>query len=308
MVNERETGKSAGVLLAALSVYVSRAKDFTARTYAFPGQGLRGAGLRLYSVIGKTQKRGTVSSTTVHSFTDWISEEKGPNTTGIIGKRKLQMEFAAYMPVWDKLTQAQRVTLASCVSYRTVKKDEVIHHGDVDCMGLLLIRQGQLKAFMLSEDGREITLYRLFDRDICLFSAGCMMRSLRVEIMVQAEKDTDLWVIPAETYKQLMEESAVLSNFTNEMMAGRISDVMWLMEQVLWKSFDKRLAGYLLEEAAIEQSIMLRITHESIGKHLGNPREVVTRMLHYFQKEGLVRLSRGTIEITDEPKLRRLSQ
>ena len=218
------------------------------------------------------------------------------------------MEFAAYMPVWDKLTQAQRVTLASCVSYRTVKKDEVIHHGDVDCMGLLLIRQGQLKAFMLSEDGREITLYRLFDRDICLFSAGCMMRSLRVEIMVQAEKDTDLWVIPAETYKQLMEESAVLSNFTNEMMAGRISDVMWLMEQVLWKSFDKRLAGYLLEEAAIEQSIMLRITHESIGKHLGNPREVVTRMLHYFQKEGLVRLSRGTIEVTDVPKLRRLSQ
>lgn len=188
------------------------------------------------------------------------------------------------------------------------KKDEVIHHGDADCTGLLLIRQGQLKAFMLSEDGREITLYRLFDRDICLFSAGCMLRSLHVEIMVQAEKDTDLWVIPAETYKRLMEESAVLSNFTNEIMAGRISDVMWLMEQVLWKSVDKRLAGYLLEEAVIEQSTMLRITHESIGKHLGNPREVVTRMLHYFQKEGLVRLSRGTIEIMDEAGLRLLSQ
>lgn len=218
------------------------------------------------------------------------------------------MEFSAYMPVWDKLTLAQRITLATCVIDRTVKKDEVIHHGDADCTGLLLIRQGQLKAFMLSEDGREITLYRLFDRDICLFSAGCMLRSLHVEIMVQAEKDTDLWVIPAETYKRLMEESAVLSNFTNEIMAGRISDVMWLMEQVLWKSVDKRLAGYLLEEAVIEQSTMLRITHESIGKHLGNPREVVTRMLHYFQKEGLVRLSRGTIEIMDEAGLRLLSQ
>ena len=218
------------------------------------------------------------------------------------------MEFSAYMPVWDKLTPAQRITLATCVIDRTVKKDEVIHHGDADCTGLLLIRQGQLKAFMLSEDGREITLYRLLDRDICLFSAGCMLRSLHVEIMVQAEKDTDLWVIPAETYKRLMEESAVLSNFTNEIMAGRISDVMWLMEQVLWKSVDKRLAGYLLEEAVIEQSTMLRITHESIGKHLGNPREVVTRMLHYFQKEGLVRLSRGTIEIMDEAGLRLLSQ
>jgi CRP/FNR family transcriptional regulator len=104
-----------------------------------------------------------------------------------------------------------------------------------------------------------------------------------------------------------MEESAAVANYTNQLMATRFSDVMWLMEQVLWKSFDKRLASFLLEEAEIEHAMELKITHEKIGNHLGNPREVVTRMLRYFQNEGMIKLTRGTIEIIDLEKLRRIS-
>lgn len=218
------------------------------------------------------------------------------------------MEFAAFFPVWNRLTARQQAILRASVFERRIKKGEVIHRGDADCAGLLLVRSGQLRAFMLSEDGREITLYRLFERDLCLFSASCMLRSIQFEIFISAQKDTDLWVIPAETYKQLMDESAPLSNFTNEVMATRFSDVMWLVEQILWKSFDKRLAAFLLEEAAIEGTGTLKITHEIIGNHLGNPREVVTRMLRYFQGEGMVRLSRGTVEIADEGALRALAE
>ena len=74
----------------------------------------------------------------------------------------------------------------------------------------------------------------------------------------------------------------------------------------MWKSLDKRLAAFLLEEAAIENTNELKITHEAIANHLGSHREVITRMLRYFQSEGLVRLSRGTVVITDERKLRKL--
>jgi len=184
----------------------------------------------------------------------------------------------------------------------------VIHNGDADCTGLLLVRSGQLRAFILSQDGREITIYRLFERDLCLFSASCMMRSIQFDITIEVEKDNELWVIPADTYKQIMNESAPLSNFTNEVMATRFSDVMWLIEQIMWKSFDKRLAAFLLEEAAIEGTNELKITHETIGNHMGNPREVVTRMLRYFQNEGMVKLSRGTIEIADQKMLKKLSE
>ena len=218
------------------------------------------------------------------------------------------MSFSSFFPVWERLTQKQQETLSAAAFSRRVRRGDVIHQGDADCTGLLLVKSGQLRAFMLSEDGREITLYRLFERDLCLFSASCMMRSVQFDITIQAEKDAELWVIPAETYRQVMEESAPLSNFTNEVMAARFSDVMWLIEQVLWKSFDRRLAAFLLEESAIEGTRTLKITHELIGNHMGNPREVVTRMLRYFQGEGLVRLSRGTVEIVDEIALRGLAE
>lgn len=218
------------------------------------------------------------------------------------------MAFSSFFPVWERLTPQQQATLSGSMFSRRVRRGDVIHQGDADCTGLLLVKSGQLRAFMLSEDGQEITLYRLFERDLCLFSASCMMRSIQFDITIQAEKDAELWVIPAETYRQVMEESAPLSNFTNEVMAARFSDVMWLIEQVLWKSFDRRLAAFLLEESAIEGTRTLKITHELIGNHMGNPREVVTRMLRYFQGEGLVRLSRGTVEIVDEIALRGLAE
>ncbi|MGN1004143.1 MAG: Crp/Fnr family transcriptional regulator [Oscillospiraceae bacterium] len=216
------------------------------------------------------------------------------------------MEFQNYFPVWDKLTFAQRETIADSAVRRAVKKGTILHNGRTDCTGLLLVQQGQLRAYILSDEGREITLYRLFDRDICLFSASCMMNSIQFEITIEAEKDTQLWIVPAETYKGIMEASAPVSNFTNEIMATRFSEVMWLMEQIMWKSFDKRLAAFLLEESTLEGDNTLKLTHETIANHLGTAREVVTRMLRYFQSEGMVKLARGTVEITDAKKLEQL--
>ena len=216
------------------------------------------------------------------------------------------MNLSAYFSIWNKLTASQQQLLQQNASPRSVKKGTIIHNGSVDCTGLLLVSSGQLRAYILSDEGRELTIYRLFERDMCLFSAYCMMNSIQFEITIEAEKDSELWVISADIYKKLMAESATVSNYTNEVMATRFSDVMWLMEQVLWKSFDKRLAEFLLHESELEDNPVLKTTHEAIGNHLGNPREVVTRMLRYFQNEGIVHLTRGTIEITDINKLKSL--
>ena len=217
------------------------------------------------------------------------------------------MEFQNYFPIWNKLNAVHQGQILGTLITRTVKKGTVIHNGSNDCTGLLLVKSGQLRAYILSDEGREITIYRLFDRDMCLFSASCMMRSIQFDITIEAEKDTELWIIPVEVYQSIMAESAPVANYTNELMATRFSDVMWLIEQVMWKSMDKRIAGFLLEEATIEGTKDLKITHEAIANHLGTHREVVTRMLRYFQNEGMVRLSRGTVVLTDEDALTRLS-
>lgn len=216
------------------------------------------------------------------------------------------MDFQSYFPIWSKLNQAQQSRILDSLITRRVEKGTVIHNGSVDCTGLILVKSGQLRAYLLSDEGREITMYRLFDRDMCLFSASCMMHSLQFDITIEAEKDTEFWIIPAEIYKNLMEESAPAANYTNELMATRFSDVMWLIEQIMWKSLDKRVAAFLLEEAAIEGSDQLKITHEAIANHLGSHREVITRMLRYFQNEGMVKLSRGAVTLLDRNRLEKL--
>lgn len=216
------------------------------------------------------------------------------------------MNYLTYLPVFNKLTQSQQDTLTGSSFVRKFGKGELLHNGSQNCTGLILVLSGQLRAFTLSDDGREITMYRLFERDICLFSASCIMNSIQFDIVVSAERDTEVLMIPAEVYKSIMEVSAPLANYTNEVMASRFSDVMWLIDQIMWKSFDKRLADFLLSEMSIEASDTLKITHEAIGNHLGNPREVVTRMLKYFVNEGLISLSRGTIEIKDKRGLEKI--
>lgn len=217
------------------------------------------------------------------------------------------MEFSKYFPVWDKISEKHKRIVEENVILRKVEKGSIIHNGDIECTGLLLVKTGQLRAFIISDEGKEISIYRLFEYDICLFSAACIMNSIQFDITVEAEKNSEFWIIPSDIYKQIMQESLTVANFTNELMASRFSDVMWLMEQIMWRSFDKRLAEFILEETSIEGSSSIKITHEMIGNHLGNPREVVTRMLRYFQSEGMIKLSRGTIEIVDKDKISALA-
>ena len=216
------------------------------------------------------------------------------------------MSIANYFPVFSKLTPQQQQMVLDFTAVRTVPAGTVVHNGAMECTGFLLVRSGQLRAYTLSEEGREVTIYRLFEHDCCLFSAAFIMSSLQFEVIIETEKDSEIFIIPPSVYQKLMNESLPVSKFTNDLMASRFSDIMWLMEQIMWKSFDKRLAGFLLEEANIEGTNCLKVTHERIANHMGTAREVVTRMLRYFQSEGLVKLTRGTIEITDEDGLETL--
>ena len=171
------------------------------------------------------------------------------------------MNFENCFPLWNDLNTTQKKIISDNLITQYVKKGTIIHNGNLDCTGLLLVKSGQLRTYILSDEGREITLYRLFDMDMCLLSASCIIRSIQFEVTIEAEKDTDLWIIPAEIYKGIMKESAPVANYTNELIATRFSDVRWL-----------------------------------------------TRMLRYFQGEGLVKLSRGKITILDPKRLETLQR
>ena len=219
------------------------------------------------------------------------------------------MELKELYPVWKELTPRQQALLEQNTVRRRARKGERMHTGAEGCEGLYIVTEGVLRVSTLSEEGgREITLYRLLERDMCLFSAACMMNSIQFDITISAERESEVLHIPTKAYQALMLQSAPVANYTNELMASRFTDVMWLLDQILYKRLDARLAAFLLEESGLDDTKELRLTHEVIAHHLGSAREVVTRMLKYFQAEGVVALSRGGVAILDERKLAHLAK
>lgn len=213
----------------------------------------------------------------------------------------LMKELENYLPFWKNLTQQQQSLIQKTAFYRKVEKGENIRRETENCIGLLIVASGQLRVYITSENGREVTLYRLFERDICLLSASCLMPNIQFEVSIQAWEETEIYVIPATVYQNLAKTSLPVSSYTNELISARFSDVMWLLDQIMNKSFDSRLAAFLLEEADENQTLCR--THEEIAHCLGSAREVVTRMLKYFQTEGAVILSRGMIGIKNKSLL-----
>lgn len=212
------------------------------------------------------------------------------------------------LPFWNRLTERERRTIESAAAPRTYPAGGILHRGPADCFGLFIVKKGQVRAFILSDAGREITLFRLFERDICLLSASCVMRDIRFDVFIQAVSACEAILIPTAVYQELNRSSLAVSEYTNRLLSSRLSDVVWLLEQILFTSFDRRLAQFLLDESAIRDSDGIKTTHEEIARNMGTAREVVTRMLRYFQSEGVVSLSRGEIRIRDRKKLEALSR
>lgn len=220
---------------------------------------------------------------------------------------KEKKQFRLLLPFWKDLEEEQRVeidTNAKLVSYGA---GEQIHGGRNDCTGVIVVKEGELRAYILSESGKEITLYRLKKGDICILSASCILRNINFELSIEAEKDTMLYLIAPKTYEKIKNKNHAVEKWTNETMNERFSETMWIMEQILFMSVDKRLAIFLLDESIAEKSDTISLTHETIAKHMGTAREVVSRMLKHFQNNGLVTLSRGGITIKDKSGLRKLT-
>lgn len=207
---------------------------------------------------------------------------------------------------WKDLDEKQLDYLQQAIVKKHFVTGESMHSSSDNCSGLFLISKGQVRAYIISESGKEITLYRLFDRDVCIFTASCIMKNISFDIYVEVEKDTEAYLIPTSVFRKLSEEALSVQVFTNNLMASRFTEVMWIMEQALFTSFDKRLANFLIEQSAIEETDTLKITHERIANHLGTAREVVTRMLKYFQSEGALKVDRGTVLLLDRQKLERI--
>lgn len=213
-----------------------------------------------------------------------------------------------FLDFWDYLQEDEQKLIIDNSFWHSFRKGQSIHGGETDCIGVLLIKKGSLRTYILSEDGREITLYRLRDGDVCVLSASCILRDITFEVHIDAEEDCEVLVINASIFDRICKSNIYAENFSYKITTERFSDVMWAIQQILFMSFDKRLAIFLLDEISINNSDYIHLTHEQIAKYVGSAREVVSRMLKHFENEGMVELSRGIIKVVDKKGLKSLIQ
>ena len=220
---------------------------------------------------------------------------------------KCEMLLQESFPFWDGLSYEDReMLLRASQSVRFAKGTNV--HDGTSCTGVILIRSGVLRVYLLSEDGTEITLYRLFGGDICILSASCVLNEITFDVRIDAEEDSDCVVVGGCALEDLARRVDAVRIFSLESALGRFSDVMWVMQQILFMSMDRRLAIFLLDECAKSGTDTVRLTHEQIAKYMGSAREVISRMVKYFVSEGLVSASRSDgIRILDKKRLRDLT-
>ena len=220
--------------------------------------------------------------------------------------KELVTLFEENFPFWNDLSKTDKETFVNSSQYISFRKGTNIHNGN-ECTGIILIRTGSLRLYILSDEGKEITLYRLFPGEMCMLSASCVLNNITFDVFVDAEENSECIIVGGCAYASLSERCDAAKIFALETALARFSDVMWVMQQILFMSMDKRLAIFLLDEIAKTDSDTVHLTHEQIAKYMGSAREVVTRMLKYFSTEGIVELSRGGIKITDMRRLRELS-
>lgn len=160
----------------------------------------------------------------------------------------MDKELAKFLSFWDHLNDDEKELLKQNATIQTYSKDITMHRGSDSCLGIVLVRKGQLRTYMLSPDGRDITLYRLFAGDVCILSASCVLETITFDVFIDVEEDSEIITISSALFQELANRNIYVESFGYKMATDRFSDVMWAMQQILFMSVDKRLAIFLSEE------------------------------------------------------------
>ena len=204
---------------------------------------------------------------------------------------------------WDELSREQKEAMEQGIMKTICGKKTRLHFGGGECAGVQIIEKGRARVFITSPNGGDITLFRLMDGDVSILSAACMLNGMDIELDMEMETDCTVYTIPKKVYKKIYDESGAVKDYTMEMISERFSDIMWLFNQFVFSNVASRLTAALLEHRVLAGSDTLPVTHEALARDAGTAREVVTRLLKQFQADGLVRLTRGKVEIIDAGRL-----
>ena len=204
---------------------------------------------------------------------------------------------------WDKLTEVEKRLLEQQVRWNQYHESQLVTGTGSECLGLILVKEGTLRVYLVSEDGKEATVCRLHEGELCMLSGFCLMTEIPFDVQIDAEEDSKVCILPTGALKKIMQENIYMENFIYKSMTESFSSIIAAVQKILFASLEQRLAGFLLDEAARCHSDQINMTQEQIARAIGSAREAVSRTLKQMVQEGSVGLFRGGVKILNRRKL-----
>ena len=244
------------------------------------------------------------------------------------------------LPFWKNLSQDEKDRTLSLSVIREFEKGNILHATDGDCLGLAMVLSGSVRAYMMSEEGREITLYHIHEGEWDVLTASCIMYQITFDTQMVIEEESRILIVPTTVLARLKEENIFVRSFIYEALTERFSDVMWTIQQILFYGIDQRIAAYLVHRAeeqgyslnsadagtkssaggngagtkssagsaaAEDNPAVIMVTHEEIAREINTAREVVARIIKHFINDGLVETGRGKVKIKDPRRIYELA-
>lgn len=212
---------------------------------------------------------------------------------------ELRKPMSNRLPFWNLLTDREKEILKDNTIERTYTKGSIIFDNSSSCLGLLNVISGQVRAYLVSDEGKEVTIFKLEDNDLCVLSASCIIKQITFDTQLVANEDTKVLIVPSNIIEDLAYMNIELRCYLYEKALARFSDVMWNMQELLFKGLDSRVANYLINQYERTDSTIIKVTHEEIANDINSAREAVTRILKLFVQDGLIKLQKGSIELVD---------
>ena len=215
-------------------------------------------------------------------------------------------ELVKQIPFWNNLVDEEKTQLLSGVVLRVYNKDSYIYGTTDACLGMIYVQKGSIRVYITNEEGREITLFHIGSGECGIMSASCVITGISLDVQLLAEEETEILAIHSGMIQKLMDSNIYVRCFAYELATKRFSDVVWVLQEILFARFDMRMARFLLSIYEKTGEKKIQMTQEAIAKEVNSAREVVARMLKQFASDELIELNRGAIIIKDFEGLKKI--
>ena len=187
-----------------------------------------------------------------------------------------------------------RISLSG--QYRSIEKGARIYWEGDECSHIAFVIEGEIRVFKTSDSGREITLYEIGPGETCILNASCILSDQGYPADAVTLSEVRILLLPSGVFQDLVNSFPVFRTFVFSLLSERLITVFQLIEEVVFGNLEDRLLDYLVEKS---EDNILQATHQVIANDLGTSREVVSRLLKDFERQGKIQLGRSRVTLLD---------